>query len=111
MTRTPFPTLSPTPTRERYVSPTPTLTPTLPDPCIASADFNVNMRDYPSLEDTQVLQTIEFGTVFSVFAPNEDQTWWYAQYDGVAGWISEEFISVTAPCLDLPPRDVPLRLD
>src|SRR5690606_9315367 len=42
--RTPRPTNSPTPTRERFVTRTPSPTPTLPDPCLATVDFNLNMR-------------------------------------------------------------------
>lgn len=103
-TRTPAPTQSPTPTRERYASPTPTITPTLPNPCLATTLYNVNMRDYPSLEDSQVLQTIPFDTVVTIYAPNDDHTWWFGQYEEIAGWISAEFINVTNPCLTLPPR-------
>lgn len=103
-TRTPLPTLSATPTRERYQSPTPTLTPTLPNPCLARANFNVNMRDFPSLEDTEVLLTIPFEAVFPVYASNEDQSWWYGQYEATAGWISAEFIGLTDACNNLPIR-------
>lgn len=110
-TRTPFPTPSVTPTRERFVTSTPTLTATLPNPCIARTDFNVNMRDYPSLEDTEVLQSIPFDTVITIYAPNDDKTWWFGEYEGVAGWLSAEFISLTSACDDLPPRRVPPRLD
>jgi hypothetical protein len=103
-TRTPLPTLSPTPTRERFQTPTPTLTPTLPDPCLATASFNVNMRTLPDLEEGDVILTIPFESVFSVFAPNEDETWWFGQYEGESGWISGEFIALTSACDDLPPR-------
>ena len=105
VTRTPFPTLSPTPTRERYQTPTPTLTATLPNPCLATASFNVNMRTQPDLDESDVILTIPFDAVFSVFAPNEDKTWWFGQYEGEAGWIKGEFIALTRPCDDLPPRD------
>lgn len=103
-TRTPAPTASPTATRERFVTATPTLTPTLPNPCLASARFNVNLRDLPQLENSQVLAVIPFETVFAVYAPNEDKTWWFAQYEDVAGWVNGEFISLTRPCFDLPSR-------
>jgi len=103
-TRTPRATLSPTPTVPRFVTSTPTLTPTLPNPCIASADFNVNMRDFPDLEDSNVLLTIPFDSTITIYAPNEDRTWWYGLYEGETGWISAEFITLTNACNDLPPR-------
>lgn len=104
VTRTPRPTESSTPTRVRFVTDTPTATATLPNPCIATTSFNVNMRDFPDLEDTEVLIVIPFETVITVFAPNEDGTWWYAQYENEVGWISDEFIRTTSACNDLPPR-------
>jgi len=103
-TRTPRATLSPTPTVPRFVTSTPTLTPTLPNPCIASADYNVNMRDLPDLEEGTVLVTIPFGDTITIYGPNEDQTWWYGLYDGETGWISAEFITLTQACLELPPQ-------
>lgn len=103
-TRTPRATLSPTPTVPRFVTSTPTLTPTLPNPCIASADYNVNMRDLPDLEEGDVLLTIPFDSTITIYGPNEDQTWWYGLYDGETGWISAEFITLTNACSDLPPR-------
>jgi hypothetical protein len=114
ITRTPRPTASATATRQRYLSPTPTLTPTLPNPCIAVANFNVNMRTFPDLEESEVVATVPFETVFSVFGPdrepnaadtaNED-IWWFGNYEGDAGWISGAFISLTNPCFSLPVRD------
>lgn len=103
-TRVPRATASATPTRPRFNTATPTLTPTLPNPCLASASFNVNMRDFPDLEDSNVLIVIPFEEAFSVFGPNADQTWWYGRYQDEAGWVSAEFIRLTAPCFDLPVR-------
>jgi hypothetical protein len=104
ITRTPLPTLSPTPTRERFVTATALPTATLPNPCLATADFNVNMRDFPSTTESAILQNIPFGENLAVYAPNDDQTWWYGEYNGIAGWVSDEFISVTRACLSLPAR-------
>jgi len=103
-TRTLAPTATATPTRERFVTATPTLTATLPNPCLATANFNVNMRNLPQPEGSEVVILIPFDTVFTVYAPNEDKTWWFAQYEGEAGWINGEFISLTNPCLSLPAR-------
>jgi hypothetical protein len=104
VTKTPLPTLSPTATRERFVTATPTATPTLPNPCLATADFNVNLRDLPNTDTSAVLANIPFNTSFAVYAPNADQTWWYAEYNGQAGWVKDEFVTVTRNCLALPPR-------
>lgn|GEM_PF-2358809 len=103
-TRTPFPTSSPTPTRERFVTATPSPTPTLPSPCLATASFNVNMRSLPDLEEGDIVLTIPFEAAFAVFASNADRTWWYAEYEGEAGWVSDEFIRLTSACFDLPTR-------
>ncbi len=104
-TRTPRATLSPTPTVPRFVTATPTLTPTLPTPCIASADFNVNMRDFPDLEEGEIILTIPFEATITIYGPNDDQSWWFGLYEGETGWISTEFISLTQACFDLPPRE------
>lgn len=103
-TRTERPTETPSPTRERFSTSTPTLTPTLPNPCLASVDFNLNLRSEPDAEASEVLAVIPFDTVVSVSGTNEDRTWWYVQYEGQAGWVDGEFVSTTAACDDLPVR-------
>ncbi|QPC84430.1 SH3 domain-containing protein [Phototrophicus methaneseepsis] len=102
VTRTPIATFSPTPTRQPFVTTTPSATATLPNPCIATTSYNVNMRDVPNLEDSEVVQTIPFETIFTVYGPNDDQTWWYGQYEDVPGWVSIDYIRLTQPCYDLP---------
>jgi hypothetical protein len=104
VTRTPFPTLTPTPTRERFATATPTMTATLPDPCIATTRFNVNLRTLPDVENGQVLITIPFGTSLSVFAPDAQRSWWYAQFGDQTGWVNGEFITLTDSCYQLPAR-------
>lgn len=105
VTRTPVPTFSATPTRERFVTVTPTATATLPNPCLGTALFNVNMRSLPNLEDSEVVITIPFEALITIYAPNEERTWWYGRYEGEDGWISGEYIRLNAACDDLPPRD------
>jgi hypothetical protein len=104
-TRTEHPTETPSPTRERFSTSTPTLTPTLPNPCLASVDFNLNLRTEPNADTSDVVAVIPFDTVVSVFGTNADRTWWYAQYEGQAGWVDGEFVSTTAACEDLPVRE------
>ena len=104
VTRTPLPTNSATPTRERFVTATPSPSPTLPNPCLATANFNLNMRDLPNLDESEVLITIPFDESFAVYGPNDDQTWWFGQYEDAAGWVLGEYITLTRPCFELPPR-------
>jgi hypothetical protein len=118
LTATPTPSRTPSPTATRterpmpsatatlapFITSTPTLTATLPNPCLATANFNVNMRDFPSLEDSNVLITIPFESVITIYAPNEDRSWWYGLYEAQVGWISSEYIRLSPVCNDLPPR-------
>ena len=104
ITRTPLPTFTPTPTRVRFATATPTATPTLPNPCRATADFNVNLRDLPSLTDSRVLLTIPFQSEFDVFGPSVDGEWWLASFNDQQGWVKDEFVSVTRACYQLEPR-------
>jgi hypothetical protein len=101
--RTPRATESPTPTRQGFVTRTPTFTPTLPNPCLATVDFNLNVRSEPTL-DAEVLTVIPFDTAVSVFAANADRTWWLIQYEDVQGWVDGEFITLTSACDALPSR-------
>jgi hypothetical protein len=103
--RTPQPTATPTNTRVLYASPTPTSSPTLPNPCVAMLQFNVNLRESPDL-DAELLLTIPFDTVVSLFAQSEDGEWWFTEYEGQAGWLKAEFLTLTASCELLPVRRV-----
>lgn len=103
LTRTPRPTASPTPTRARFASRTPTYTPTLPNPCLVSALYNVNLRAAPGL-DAELLATIPYETVLPAFGRSEDSAWWFVNYNDQAGWISAEFVSSTSVCAALPVR-------
>ncbi len=102
--RTPLPTESPTPTRQQFMTPTPTLTPTFANPCIALTLYNVNLRDYPALEDTQVLLTIPFETTLTLYAQFEDGAWWLTEWEGQSGWVNGDFIRRADSCDDLPNR-------
>jgi hypothetical protein len=103
-TRTPRPTETPTATRQRFVTSTPTFTPTLPEPCLASAVYNLNMRAEPATTSDLIL-TIPFDTVLSLYGSNEDQTWWFTLYEGQQGWVSDEFVNTSPACAALPVRD------
>jgi hypothetical protein len=103
--RTPQPTATPTNTRVLYASPTPTPSPTLPNPCVAMLQFNVNLRESPDL-DAELLLTIPFDTVVSLYAQSEDGEWWFTEYEGQSGWLKGEFLTLTASCELLPVRRV-----
>ena len=104
-TRTPRPTDTPTPTRQSFATRTLTPTPTLPDPCLASVDFNLNLRTEPNAETSEVVQVIPFDTIITLFGTNEDRRWWLARYEDEVGWVDGEYISRTAACDDLPVRE------
>lgn len=86
------------------MTPTPTLTPTFANPCIALTLYNVNLRDYPALEDTQVLLTIPFETTLTLYAKFEDGAWWLTEWEGQSGWVNGDFIRRADSCDDLPNR-------
>jgi hypothetical protein len=67
--------------------------------------FNVNLRESPDL-DAELLLTIPFDTVVSLFAQSEDGEWWFTEYEGQAGWLKAEFLTLTASCELLPVRRV-----
>lgn len=101
--RTPRPTATPTNTRALFVRPTATATPTLPSPCVALMNYNVNMRREPDSE-SELIVTIPYETAITAFGRDEDSEWWFAEYEGQAGWIKGEFITTTASCEKLPVR-------
>lgn len=61
------------------------------------------MRAEPN-RDAEILAVIPFGTAVSVFASNEDRTWWYIRYQDQAGWVDGEYITRTVSCDNLPAR-------
>jgi len=103
LTRTPRPSPSATATRERFATRTPTLTPTLPNPCLALVDYNLNVRAAPNFE-SEVLMVIPFNSTITLFARSQDSAWWLTTYEGQEGWVSREFIRVSDSCAELPIR-------
>ncbi len=110
-TRTPRPTPTPSLTRVRYASPTPSLVPTLPSPCVVVTLYNVNVRTQPDLE-AELLLTIPFETALNGYGRTAGSDWWYVQYrspddpgQAIEGWVSGDFVRVTASCGLLPVRD------
>lgn len=103
LTGTPQPTWTPSPTRFVFFTRTPQPTATLPSPCLALTKFNVNFRAAPDMEsDVQVV--ISFDSTLALFGRTDDSVWWYGEYDGQAGWIKGEFLTLTTGCAALPVR-------
>lgn len=101
LTRTPRPTFTPSETREQFASRTPTFTPTVPNPCLIQIEYNLNVRSGPSYDD-DVLTTIPFGTNVSSVGHDGEQEWWFVTYEGVTGWVNQEFITLSFACEELP---------
>lgn len=102
-TRKPRPTITPVATRFQFVTRTPMPTATLPNPCLALADYNVNLRVAPE-ENAEVLATIPFNNTITLYGRNADSSWWYGEYEGKTGWVKGEFISPSSSCANLPER-------
>ncbi|MCS6836861.1 MAG: SH3 domain-containing protein [Anaerolineae bacterium] len=71
---------------------------------MATANYNVNLRDKPQLQGSQVLTVIPFDTSFAAFGPSPDRAWWLVRYEDKEGWVSAQFIRLTRACQSLPPR-------
>lgn len=115
-TRTPFPTFTPSQTRTprpvtatatstpiQFPSRTPAPTETLPTPCIANTQYNVNLRAEPDTT-ADLVATLPFGTTVTLYGRNADSTWWYSEVEGRRGWLKGEFIIVSPACANLPVR-------
>lgn len=120
-TATPKPTATPRPTNAASATPsrtafrfstrTPTPTPTLVAPCVASVQYNLRLRAAPDT-DAETLLTIPYGTSIDVFgkgAPSGDQgaRWWYTVYQDTEGWVDGQYMLVSTACDHLPLRDAP----
>jgi hypothetical protein len=114
--RTPFPTYTPSLTRTpRPVTATVTATPllfpsrtpaptdTLPAPCIATTQYNVNLRAEPDTESALVA-TLPFGLSVMLYGRTTDSGWWYTEVEGQRGWLKGEFVVVSPACANLPVR-------
>jgi hypothetical protein len=101
--RTPQPSATASATRQLFASSTPTFTPTLPNACPATAQYNLNMRTEPDL-DADLVQTLPFDTVLSLYGKNEDASWWFVIVDDQPGWVSAEFVIASPACDSLPVR-------
>jgi uncharacterized protein YraI len=76
-------------------------TATLPNPCLALADYNVNLRAAPE-GDANVLATIPYNNTITLYGRSADSSWWYGEYEGKTGWVKGEFVSPSSSCGSLP---------
>lgn len=102
-TRRPTAVTTATPTRYQFVTRTPPPTPTLPNPCLALVNFNLNLRTQPEA-DAEVLATIPYNNTITLFGRSADSIWWYGDYEGEAGWVKGEFLTLSTSCDLLPER-------
>jgi hypothetical protein len=104
-TRRPTAVATATPTRYQFVTRTPLPTATLPDPCLALANFNLNLRAQPEA-DAEVLATIPFNNTITLFGHSDDSVWWFGEYEATSGWVKGEFLALSSSCDTLPERAV-----
>ena len=102
-TRTPRPTDTPTATRLAFVTSTPTPSPTLPQPCLATVLYNLNMRAEPDL-NADLVTTVPYDTILSLYGKGAEGDWWYTIYEDQSGWVSGEYMTLSSACDNLPLR-------
>lgn len=102
VTPTPMPTQTVMPTVTRTPPPAapPTIAPTLAT-CVLVMNYNVNLRAAPDF-GAAVRATIPYNSVVTATGRTADSTWWYASYEGQAGWVSADYVNVDFSCADLP---------
>ena len=109
-THAPRPTPTPSMTLFHFSTRTPTPTPTLVTPCVASVQYNLRLRTAPD-KDAETLLTIPFGTSIELFgkggSSDNGALWWYASYQGQAGWVDGQYLLVSAACDRLPFKEAP----
>lgn len=111
VTNTPVPTLTPEavavslsnplPTRYVFTTPVPTATVVNTARCEGITENNLNLRAEPAA-DAELLLTIPHSMDVPVYGRNEESSWLYTDYDGVSGWVSADYVILSADCGDLP---------
>lgn len=105
LTRTLAPSVTPLATRFVFVTRTPEPTATLPNPCLALTEYNVNLRALPE-PNAEIVLTVPFNITVTLLGRTEDSVWWFAQVEQKTGWLKGEFLTLSATCADLPVRAV-----
>lgn len=86
-------TFTPVPTPTPQFTPTPTPSPT-PEFAELTARSNANVRSGPGT-DYPVLGRLQTGATYRVTGRNEGGDWWQFLYDGRAGWVSGDLVTVS----------------
>ncbi len=71
--------------------------------CMIVPRQNVNLRSAPGTTN-QLLLTIPFSTTLNASAKNKAGDWWYISYQDQNGWVSGEYVNVSADCARLPTK-------
>lgn len=95
-------TATPTPNPDSTSTPTPTRVNSTPNiPCLAVMNFNVNLRETPT-SDGRIIITIPFETTVFGIGRTSDSAWWQVVYGDLTGWVSDDVVTVTSTCRELP---------
>ncbi|MBI1277518.1 MAG: SH3 domain-containing protein [Anaerolineaceae bacterium] len=68
--------------------------------CTIVIDYNLNLRDKPTQEDSTVFLSIPFGTTVTTNGRNADN-WYKVTYEGKTGWVSGDYVTAQASCNQL----------
>lgn len=95
-------TSTPTPNPDSTSPPTPARANRTPDiPCLVVMNFNVNLRETPT-SDGRIIITIPFETTVFGIGRASDSAWWQVVYGDLTGWVSDDVVTVTSTCRELP---------
>ncbi|HMM29120.1 MAG TPA: PA14 domain-containing protein [Aggregatilineaceae bacterium] len=56
---------------------------------------NLNLRDGPTSFASQVIGTVPVGSIVDIEARNRNGAWYLVDYQGIRGWLSAAFVSLT----------------
>jgi len=96
-TRTPVATDTPRPTRTPFVTRTPQPSATASVTCFAVTNYNLRLRAAPD-SDAETLLTIPYSTAITLTAQTSDGAWYATEYEGRAGWVAGEFLTLGPNC-------------
>ncbi len=95
------PTISVTATPEGTGTETSTVFSNSAATCTVVVDYNLNLRDLPTIDGSNVYVSIPFGTSVTTDGRTSDG-WYRVTYNGQKGWINNEYLTASASCTSLP---------
>ena len=102
-TRIVFPTATPTPDATE-ISPVEAETSNVNDAaatCMLTINYNLNLRNQPTTEDSTVYLSIPYGSAVTTDAVTADG-WYRVTYEEQTGWISGDYVTPGTSCAALP---------